>query len=359
MRIQLLRASLTRYDRQKEVPNKLTTYAFTRSKIEKIADLSIPDDSPSSLDVLATGPNESVLFAGVNSPTPKDSKSGAASKDHLRSYRTRLPKAGKETEKVQQQGSTDEIGKTRLFAPSFATSSDSYQRVCKLSKVKSRTSPSKRLCCLANSLAPESELVVFSATNVQPTAKDVLMRWSPIGNKEINDLDIFETQPGEFMVVCATAYEVYALPIQLDADTMKPKAPIAEPTCIRSSEYPDAFEKRGRPKFRSIQFLGHSDLVCLLVNTSAGSELQVLRLLGSGTSSEVILRKKLPKATGSAVNMVATELSADSKGDYQVVVAVCAQKNEYVDCYPTGKLIANNNLVCSFTQWTFNLRPKQ
>ena len=143
----------------------------------------------------------------------------------------------------------------------------------------------------------------------------------------VTDLDIFETEPGEFMVACATAYEVYTLPIHLDPASMKPKVPIAEPTCVRSSEYPDAFEKRGRPKFRSIQFLGCSDLVCLLVNTSSGSELQVLRLI-DGTSSEVILRKKLPKSAGSAVNMVATELSADAKGEYQVVVAVCAQKNE-------------------------------
>jgi hypothetical protein len=59
------------------------------------------------------------------------------------------------------------------------------------------------------------------------------------------DLDIFETSPGEFVVTIATAYEVYVLPIQLDSETMKPKAPIAEPVCIRSSEHPDAFEKRG------------------------------------------------------------------------------------------------------------------
>jgi hypothetical protein len=308
------------------VPNKLTTYAFSRSTVQKVAELEIADDSPSSLDVLATAPNESVLFAGVNT-NPKDSKA-SGTKDHLRTYKTRLPKAWKDTAKVQEMGDTEQIAKTSLFSKSFATAADSYQRVCKLSKVKSRTSPSKRICCIANSLAPESELIIFPATTIQPTPKDVVVRWSPIGNKEINDLDIFETSPGEFTVVAATAYEIYALPIQLDAETLRPKATISEPTCIRSSELPDAGTKQGRPKFRSIQFLGSSDLVAVLVNTSTGSELQVLRLLGSGTSSEVVLRKKLPKSIGVAVNMVATELPPDAKGEYQVVLAVCAQKNE-------------------------------
>jgi hypothetical protein len=172
---------------QKEVPNKLTTYAYSRSTDQKVADLTIPDDSPSSLDVLATAPNEAVIFAGVNSPTSKNAKT-TSTKEHLRSYRTHFPKAGDANEKAIQQGSTEEVGRASLFSQSFGNAKDSYQRVCKLSKVKSRTSASKRLCVLANSLAPESELVVFSATNLQPTAKDVLVRWSPIKNQEINGM---------------------------------------------------------------------------------------------------------------------------------------------------------------------------
>jgi hypothetical protein len=318
---------------QKEVPNKLEAWdTSNRHKLTKVAEISLTDDSVSSLDCLAAAPGQAIVFGAVNS-----NKAGKAKgvNEHLRSWEVSLPKRGKDSEKTQDVGQIKPIAQTRIFAQSFVQS-DGFQRITKLSRAGARNGQagSKRLGVIASSLSPESEIIIFRATTASPGTSDVILRVTPIENREANDLDLVEGEnAGEYNLVLATNHEVYYLQLQLDPDTLKPKPPLTEPACVWSSPLPDAFEKRGtRPKYRSIQFLDRRcEIACLLANVGGASELHLLRIFSAG-SAEIILKKKLPKHVGNAVSLTVTSLDADAKtGEFQVVVAVAAQKSEYVE----------------------------
>jgi prolactin regulatory element-binding protein len=316
---------------QREVPNKLIVLdVSSRQQVEQVAELQVSSDSISSLDVLATAPDQSVVYGAVNSSA---SDKGNGINEHLRAYQVKLPARRKNSEKVQEIGEIKEVSKTCLFSQSYAQSKDGFQRITKLSRsVRSKNgdrSTRKRLLALASSLSNISEILITRGTTVAPTASDVVLKWSPIQNREANDLDLIDgDEPGQYNFLLCTNHEIYFLPLSLDPETLKPKAPLTEPVCVWTSPIPDYYEKRSiRPKYRSIQFLS-SDLVCLLANVGSGSELQVLRLFNL-SKAEIILRKKLPRAAGQAVSMNVSWLDEDVTG-YQVVITVAAQKSEYV-----------------------------
>src|ERR1700759_1217760 len=109
---------------QKEVPNRLTLLdVSSRDRIEKAAECDVPDNSPSSLGVLASKEGM-VAFLGANSGTA-DRKAGK--NEHFRSYKVEFP--AKTRNVKQSDGKIKELGKSTLFSKAYATSDDAFQRL--------------------------------------------------------------------------------------------------------------------------------------------------------------------------------------------------------------------------------------
>lgn len=221
---------------QKENPNQLALLdCRSRYTIEKVAEISGLDDSPSSLDVLATR-DGLIAFGGVNSPL-----GSTGGNKHLRSYKVDFPARDAQAEKKETApGKIEEIGQTQMFSPSFSTARDSYQRLLRLSPLKARDRASKRIAAIASSLSPESEIVVYQSTSTNPSAGagDVIQVIKPLGNAEANDIDIWEEEEGEFTVAYCTANEVYVTSISYDFGTKTVKAPLGEPVCAHAAPHP-------------------------------------------------------------------------------------------------------------------------
>ncbi|KAF2425767.1 hypothetical protein EJ08DRAFT_557388, partial [Tothia fuscella] len=305
---------------QKEVPNRLTLLDVSkRSQIENVADVNILEDSPSSLGLLSTK-DGLYAYSGVNS-TLADRQKGK--NEHFRSFKIDYPARG-----TEKEGKITALGQTSLFSPSFySNAKDQYQRLIRLSPAKKSTTGNKRIGAIANSWAPESEIVVFNATKAIPTTADVIQRILPVQNKEVEDLDIIELKDGEFALAYCTKNEVYFTSIDYHFTMRKPRAPLVEPQCLYSAPRPDTVQAPSRPKYRSIRFIT-PEYVLLLSNANGQSELQMLRIHG-GASAEIILRKRLPRDMGLCVSMDVCLLDADADtGARQVVVAVAAQKQD-------------------------------
>ncbi|KAF2405230.1 hypothetical protein EJ06DRAFT_552650 [Trichodelitschia bisporula] len=312
---------------QKEVPNRLTLLDISSpSLIEKVAELDVVDDSPASLGVLATK-DGLFAFAGINS-RKADREQG--NNEHLRSFKVDYVRhAANGTEKPSSPGKIEPLSRIRLFSPSYSQSiGDAFQRLLRLSPSQLREMPNKRVGAIANSLAKESEIVVFDATAATPDSKDVIHRIFPLRNAEANDLDIIEPSPQDFRIAFCTPHEVYLSSISYDFTSRKPKAPIGEPVCLHSLSHPDASEKRVRSKYRCLRFLSSTHLL-LLVNHGGQSELQVLRIYQEGGPGDVVTCVSLPKRLGAAVSLDVCPLDADPiTGARQMVIAVAAQAQD-------------------------------
>jgi hypothetical protein len=156
----------------------------SRHQLSQVAEVSINDDSVSSLDVLPTGPDSAVIFGAVNSNKASKAK---GTNEHLRSWNVKLPKRKQDTEKAQEVGQITPVAQTRLFSKSYVQS-EGFQRITRLSRVRSRNGKagSKRLGVIASSLSPESEIIVFRATTASPGPSDIIQKITPIENREAN-----------------------------------------------------------------------------------------------------------------------------------------------------------------------------
>jgi hypothetical protein len=309
---------------QKEVPNRLTLLDVSqRSKIEKLADLDIANDSPVSLGVLAAK-DGLYAFSGINSGAA-DRKAGK--NEHLRSFKVDYPmktKAGKST-----AGKIVPIGQAALFSSSYVKSDDAFQRLLRLSPAIKRPSGNKRIGAIASSLSEKSEIVIFDATNASPSSRDVIHRLEPIKNAEANDIDLIELSEGEFRLVYCIQNEVYVTDISYDFSAHKLRSPVQEPVRLNQAAFPGgSANKSGRPKYRSIRFLT-PEYVLILANLGSISEFLIIRHYPKGGPGDVVLRKRLPKRMGAAVSLDVSALDADPvTGARQIVVAVAAQAHD-------------------------------
>ncbi|QDS70510.1 hypothetical protein FKW77_010217 [Venturia effusa] len=305
---------------QKEVPNKLTLLDISsRAAIEKIAEIDTNADSPVSLGALATKQGL-YAFSGINSVKADRAK---GKNEHFRSFRIDYPPRTKEKSTTTIQP----VGQAQLFAPSYcAASGEPYQRILRLSPALKRTTGNKRIGAIANSLAQESEIVVFDATNAAPTTSDVIQRIQPIKNVEANDVDITEQNDGTFLLAYSTKSEVFLTTLAYDFSTRRSKIPLQEPACQYSAPYPDASQKQGRANIKCLRFLT-PEYILLLTTIGSQSELQILRIFATGGPGQVMLRKRLSKRMGSCVSMDVCALDADATTDArQIVIAVAAQR---------------------------------
>lgn len=261
------------------------------------------------------------MYSGINASLA-DRKAGK--NEHLHTYKVDYPSKGEE----KRSATISQLSKTSLFSPSYCNiTGDPFQRLLRLSPVRKSVKGNKRIAAIANSLAPESEIIILNATTASPSNADVIQRIRPIQNAEANDIDIIEgNEEGDFLVAYCTQYEVYLSTVSYDFASREPTSPIEDPNCLHSAPLPDA-TKKGRSKYRNLRFITPEHIL-LLSNAGARSELQILRI-HAGASGEVILRKRLPRNMGVCVSMDVTILDADAiTGATQVIVAVAAQAED-------------------------------
>lgn len=311
---------------QKEVPNKLTLLDISsRGAIEKVAEIDTNADSPVSLGALATK-DGLYAFSGINSIKIDRAK---GKNEHFRSFKIDYPTKTKGKSAEKNTTAIEPVGQSQLFAPSYcAPSGEAYQRILRLSPALRRATGNKRIGAIANSLAQESEIVIFDATNAAPTASDVIQRIQPIKNIEANDIDIIEQDDGTFLVAYSTKSEVFLTTLSYDFSMRKSKTPPQESACQYSAPFPDASSKQGRANLKCLRFLT-PEYILLLTTIGSQSELQVLRIFTTGGPGQIVLRKRLAKSMGSCVSMDVCALDADATtGARQVVIAVAAQRHD-------------------------------
>lgn len=309
---------------QKEVPNKLTLLDISsRGAIEKVAEVDTNADSPVSLGALATK-DGLYAFSGINSVKADRAK---GKNEHFRSFKIDYPQRTKSAVKNSMSTTIEPVGQSQLFVSSYcAPNGEPYQRILRLSPALIRATGNKRIGAIANSLAQESEIVIFDATNAAPTPSDVIQRIQPIKNVEANDVDIIEPDDGTFLVAYSTRSEVFLTTLSYDFSTRKSKTPLQEPACQYSAPFPDAAQKQARANLKCLRFLT-PEYIILLAAIGSQSELQILRIFPTGGPGQIVLRKRLSKSMGSCVSMDVCALDADATtGARQIVIAVAAQQ---------------------------------
>jgi len=314
---------------QKEVPNRLTLLNISSEQaVERVAELatSIEEDCPVSLAVLPTKDGLSA-YVGLNSGSAERQK---GVNKHFRSFRIDLPVRTKTKSGKPAQGKIVPISKTSLFSSSFASGDDgAFQRLLRLSQPKKSSPDGKRIGAIASSLSKDSEIIIFDATNNSSSnSVDVLQTIKPLQNAEANDIDIFETPDGLFLIAFCTNTEIYVSILNYDSLKRKFKKPVGEPKSVYSVPVPDAFQRPGRPRIRSLRFLTSRHLL-ILSNRGSQSELQILAIYPDGGEGLCLLRKQLPVRMGAAVSMDVCLLDADVEtGARQIIVAVAAQAQD-------------------------------
>ncbi|KAF2093923.1 hypothetical protein NA57DRAFT_47290 [Rhizodiscina lignyota] len=297
-------------------------------------ELSTDEDSVSCIANLASK-DGLIALTGINSGS-KDVEAGK--NEHFRAFQIDYPrraergspKKGKSKSpgaRKEVEGRISLVSKTSVFKPAESPKKETYQRIIRLSPAKRASGGgSKRLGAIATGFAKESEVIVFNATTVAPTERDIVTRISPRRNAEAEDLDLVEQKDGEFRLAFATEYDVYAQDIEYDFNQRRPRKQLKEPEKVYSVPPPDTFEGPGRPKFRALRFLTRNH-VLLLANlpSKKGAELLILKLYPNGTG-EVVLRKRLARHVKATTGMDVCALDPDPvTGARQIVVAVAGQ----------------------------------
>jgi prolactin regulatory element-binding protein len=307
------------------VGNKLTLLdVSSRAEISPEAEieLSRDEDAVTCVGALASKDNL-IAYAGINS---SDDAREANKNEHFRSFIIDYPKKGSSDKDKGPQGKIAQGGKSRLFTPPTKSpgKKDAYQRILRLSRPKQAATGGRRIGAIASSLAgDENEVVVFNATVALPQASDVIQRITPHNGVEANDIDIIETDSGEFLVAYCTDQEVYLSEIQYDFTKRKQRQAPKDPKIIYRVPAPDVFESPARLKLRSVRFLSPTHLL-LLANlpNKSGVELQVLRLYSRHSIGTISSRKRLPGHVKAAVDLDVCDLNADDSGARQVAIAV-------------------------------------
>lgn len=256
------------------------------------------------------------------------------------------------------------LNKTSLFTtPSTAQGKkEAYQRVLRLSPAAQRQGGSKRIGAIATSLAPEPELVIFSATSASPTQQDLIQRIQP--PKEVEDVDITELKEGVFAVAYCTANDVYLSRITYDFASKKVLSITSkdELRSLYSTPSSNPSEKPGRSTIRYLRFLT-SNYLLLLVNQPqrSGTELLILQIHPGGGPGSLTLRKKLPSHMKAGVALDVSALDADREsGARQIAIAVGSQDSS-IAVYTVEYSGTKRDTLSTFSSVTVlkDLHPQQ
>jgi hypothetical protein len=258
-------------------------------------------------------------IAGINSSIVEQE---AGRNDHLRSFRISLPsrkrrsgsKVAEATEPDGRQRTSQALNKHALFKSANGPKNELYQRVLRVSPIKSKSEA--RVAVIASGLAPENEVIVFQpVANAVTSAVDEISRVS-LGKTEAADADVLSIEGDGHCLAYCTDYAVFLQPLP-----RRKGSGIEKPVKLYEVSAPGR-----KPKFKALRFLTPHHLL-LLQNTAdrTGSVLLVLKLNDELSSGRITLRKALARATKSAVGLDSCALSSSSAGEFQTIVAVATQ----------------------------------
>ncbi|KAL5120607.1 hypothetical protein ACEQ8H_001355 [Pleosporales sp. CAS-2024a] len=299
------------------VKNMITCFDFSSRapSVEPSAELEVsPDDSVTSLANLATK-DGLIVFAGNGSSVEERVKG----KDtHFKTFDLQMPKG--------KPASLRFLSSTQLFTTPKAESGkkEMYQRILKLSPPPHTNSgtPTKRIGVIASGLGgDDNEIVVFSAISTTPQPKDIIKRIVLSAGQEANDVDIWNQGEGHFQIAYCLDSDVYIQDVDYDFSRSQ-SITEKERRKVYTVSHPDARERKGRSKLRSLRWLSPKHLL-LLANkpNRTGVELLVLHMYEEGPGS-IVSRTTLPSHVKAAVDFDVALLDASTDGAYQIVVAV-------------------------------------
>lgn len=292
-------------------------------------DLSVEEDSPQTLSSLTTE-RGLITYAGISSSST-DQKAGR--NDHLRSFdvefpprkRAKIDSSIETTDNAAKAGRIISAAKSQLFHPPPSTFRNprTYQRLMRLSPVKSRKVAAKRIGAIGTADAAQNEIVLFDATTFKPNEASILSRLNL--DSEAEDLDLFEYEEGSFGLAYCTNYEVYLYPVTCDFSNKSSSPTVKEPILIHTVPKPPG--SKPRPKIRCLRWLTFTHLILLQNTQPAGRpELLILRIDPTSASSKIIRTHPLPKSLPIGIRLATCPLDADpASGEHQIVLAVAGQ----------------------------------
>jgi len=297
-------------------------------------DLSRDEDSVASLAVGPKRRNSLLVYMGINSSPPEVEK---GKNEHFRIFAVDPSAKPKATPKIS------ELSRSTLFA---AKDSDAYQRVLRLSP-PFRDKP--QIGAIATGFAKTPEIAVFDvpATGVASPK----MRGRLELTKEAVDMDVLQTDDGEYQLVYCDEYEIYTMTIGKKTSDV--------PQCIFTMPH----DESPRPSFRSLRFLTPTFVLAAAnIPKAGGVVLQGFRLpryeQGSEAKARLAISARLPKTVTRCTGMTARNLSPPSApttkyGDAEFVIAVagadCSVTLYKLDHQSVGEieLLVNLHLITS------------
>lgn len=332
-----------------------TSKRYEISEIVNV-ELSRDEDSVTSLAVAKSGDESMVAFAGINSSQAEQKK---GNNRHLRSFELEYPprksnensqvaepevkeeekeegekskkkKKGKKQQlQLQPEAEAEKKTKALSQASLFRTDVgklkpgeqvDTYQRILRLSPYRDADSP--RIGVIATGLAPSGEIVLFNVTT-SPQPTDVIGRIRLSADEEAEDIDIIDTEDGNFLVAYTNGTDVHTFKVSASA-----RKSDASPEVKPVFSIPRTSSSAKPPKFRALRFVSPNTLL-LLQNAAdrTGSELVLLSLPSSTSSSQsngkIIRRKKLRRSIKIGLGLDVVSLGADvNNNDQQHLIAV-------------------------------------
>ena len=107
----------------------------------------------------------------------------------------------------------------------------------KLSPVKTRDAPTRRIGAAATGFAERNEIVLFDATTPSPSSNSLLTRIIPEEGAEAVDMDIYEdSKEGAFELAFCTDHAVYIYSFKYDFSKKKFTPLFDKPTRMLTSD---------------------------------------------------------------------------------------------------------------------------
>lgn len=302
----------------------------SRSEIKIAAqiDLSRDEDSVQSLANL-TAKEGLITLAGINSSSAAQQN---GSNDHFRSFFIDFPKRQKSQEEGNEEKQTSEGkiafgGKSSVFSGSRSAKDRPYQRLLRLSPVKSREAASRRIGAIATGHAAKNEIVLFNAMNAFPGGPDICARIEPSDGVEAVDLDLFETKGNSFALAYCTEDDVFVYNLTYNFESKTCETKSAKPVNVYS--VPPASKPGPRATVRCLRWLSAEYILLLQKLPQGGAELLVLYVKAGSQKGSVVVRKTMPKSLKVAAHLDVCALDADvATGDRQIIIAVAGQDSK-------------------------------
>ena len=279
-----------------------------------------------SLAIAQSTDTSAIAFAGINSSVADQN---AGKNEHLRSFALQYPPRkiigdeAAEKDSPQAEVGTKALSRSSLFTPSSAAKKEVYQRVLRLSPVRSNNED--RIGALATSLEPKGEIVVFDASRRSPTVQDVKRRIRLDDGQEAADVDFARLPDDKHLLAYCTDYAVFVTKVAHVSETSQ-----ARPVLIYEEPFPDTFASTTvRPKFRSLRFL-QPNLLLLLQNKAnrGGAELVLFELPSAQSLGIIIHRKSLHNGVKAATALSICQLPGSMPSEKsQSAIAVAGQDN--------------------------------